>query len=189
MSGSTSKDVVMKSLSERLAETLSETRFDLKYTEVIRGGNRRPVSRRGISASELAEVCHAQHHGIVRKRADIHAPAARISQLVGELRIVLERFIDPESDRLGHAFPINQPGGDSLDRIRIRSDGLSDFEFKSTVENFANGLVQAAAIIGVDKTVQLLADWKRGEPVRFRTATFVNGLTLNAPLSPREDIE
>ena len=186
MSGSTSNDVVMKSLSKRLAATLSETRFDLNYTKVSKAGVRRPVSRLGISASELAEVCYAQDQGIVRKRADIHAPAAMISQLVGELRIVLERFIDPESDRLGHAFPIDQPGGASLHRIR--SDGLSDFEFKSTVENFANGLVQAAAIIGVDKTVQLLADWKRGEPVRFRTATFVNGLTLNAPLSPREDI-
>ena len=89
MSGSTSNDVVMKSLSKRLAATLSETRFDLNYTKVSKAGVRRPVSRLGISASELAEVCYAQDQGIVRKRADIHAPAAMISQLVGELRIVL----------------------------------------------------------------------------------------------------
>ena len=67
-----------------------------------------------------------------------------MSQLVEELRSVLGRFIDPDSDRIGHAFPIDQFGGFS--RHTIRSDGLSDFEFKSTVENFASGLVQAAAI-------------------------------------------
>ena len=110
-----------------------------------------------------------------------------ISQLVGELQIVLRRFIDPDSDRVGHAFPIDQFGGFS--RHTTRSDGLSDFEFESTVENFANGLVQASAIIGVDKAMKLLADWERGESVRFRTSTFVNGLTLNARLLPRKDVE
>ena len=113
-----------------------------------------------------------------------------MSQLVEELRSVLERFIDPDSDRIGHAFPI-----DSFDPFGSRSlhtarpDGLSDFEFVSSVENFANGLVQAAAIIGVDRAIQLLADWVRGEPVQFRTSTFVNGLTLNARLLPRKEIE
>ena len=59
-----------------------------------------------------------------------------MSELVGELRIVFERFIDPDSDRLGHAFPIDQFGGHKL--VRVRPDGLSDFEFESTVEDFAN---------------------------------------------------
>ena len=136
MSGPTSNDVVMKSLSERLAETLSETRFDLEYTEVTRDGKRKPVSRSGLDASKLAEVCHAQHHGIVSKSAYVRAPEAMMSELVGELRIVFERFIDPDSDRLGHAFPIDQFGGHKL--VRVRPDGLSDFEFESTVEDFAN---------------------------------------------------
>lgn len=110
-----------------------------------------------------------------------------MSQLVEELRNALGRFIDPDSDRIGHAFPIDQFGGSS--RHTARRDGLSDFEFVSSVENFANGLVQAAAIIGVDRAIQLLADWVREEPVQFRTSTFVNGLTLNARLLPRKDIE
>ena len=178
----------MKNLSERLAATLNETSFDLEYTEVTGNGDRRPISKCGISASDFAEVCHSEGHGIVRKRARVRAPETMISQLAEELRIVLGRFIDPDSDRLGHAFPTDPHVGNPI-LLRMRPDGLSDFEFQSTVENFANSLVQAAAIIGVDRAEQLIQDWKRGEPIRFRTSTFVNGLTLHAQLSPREDIK
>ena len=65
MSGSNSNNVVMNSLSERLAATLSETSFDLEYAN----GKRKSVTKRGLTASELAEVCHDQDHGIVSKRA------------------------------------------------------------------------------------------------------------------------
>ena len=41
----------MKSLSEQLAATLSETSFDLEYTEGKGDGKRKPVSRRAITAS------------------------------------------------------------------------------------------------------------------------------------------
>lgn len=180
----TSNDVVMNSLSEQLAATLRETSFDLEYA---RNGKRTAMTKRGLTASELAEACHVQDTGVVSKRAYVRASEAIMSQLVEEIRSVLGRFIDLDSDRIGHAFPIDQFGGSS--RHTARPDGLSDFEFVSSVENFANGLVQAAAIIGVDRAMQLLADWERGEPIRFRTSTFVNGLTLNAPLSPRKDIE
>ena len=187
MSGPNSNNVVMKSLRERLAATLRETSFDLEYA---RNGKRTAVTKRGLTASELAEACHAQSTGVVSRRAYVRAPKTIMSQLVDELRSVLGSFIDPDSDSIGHAFPIDSfdPFG-SRSVHTARSDGLSDFECVSSVENFANGLVQAAAIIGVDRAMQLLADWKRGEPVRFRTSTIVNGLTLDAPLSPRKDIE
>ena len=93
-----------------------------------------------------------------------------------------------KSDRLlGHAFPIDGPSGGAVHRTR--RDGLSEFEFKSKVQDFASSLVQAAAMIGVERTIQLLADWQAGDPIRFRTSTFVNGLILDSPLAPREDIE
>ena len=187
MSEFTSNDIVMNSLSEPLAATLRETSFDLEYA---RNGKRTAVTKRGLTASELAEACHAQGTGVVSRRAYVRVPEAIMSQLIEELRSVLGRFIDPDSDSIGHAFPIDSfdPFG-SRSLHTARSNGLSDFEFVSSVENFANGLVQAAAIIGVDRAMQLLTDWVRGEPVRFRTSTIVNGLTLDAPLSPRKDIE
>ena len=175
----------MNGLSERLSTTLSETKFDLEYTDPTVHGNRRSVLKKDLPASELAKIYHAQ--GIISKSVSIHAPEARMSVLVEELRIVLEHFIDPDSDCLGHAFPIDQFGG--YVSFRPRPDGFTDLEFESTVEIFANGLVQAAAIIGVGKAMQLLTNWKNGDSVRFRTSTFINGLTLNNRLSPREDLE
>ena len=187
MNGSASNDIALESLREQLGTTLSETRFDLEYTKVTGSGDQSAMSKRGLAASELAEVCQTRGHGIIRKRAYIRAPEAIMLKLVEELRVVMAPFIDPDTGRLGHAFPIDQFGGHSSHSSR--PDGLSDFEFESTVADFANGLVQAAAIVGVDRAIRLLADWKHGEPVRFRTSTFVNGLTLNAPISPRQDIK
>ena len=100
-----------------------------------------------------------------------------MSQLIGELRRVFGCFIDPSSDLLGHAFPIDAFGGSSI-AIRHRADGIPEFESKSTLVDFARCLVTAAAIIGVDRTIRLLAYWKCGAPVRFKTSTIVNGLTL-----------
>jgi len=154
MSGPNSNNVVMKSLRERLAATLRETSFDLEYA---RNGKRTAVTKRGLTASELAEACHAQSTGVVSRRACVRAPKTIMSQLVDELRSVLGSFIDPDSDSIGHAFPIDSfdPFG-SRSVHTTRSDGLSDFECVSSVENFANGLVQAAAIIGVNRAMQLL---------------------------------
>ena len=187
MNESASNDIALGSLREQLGATLSETRFNLEYAKVTGSSNQSPVSKPGLVASELAGLYQTQGHGIIKQRAYIRAPEARMLQLVEELRIVMAPFIDPDTDRLGHAFPVDQFGGHSSHTGR--PDGLSDFEFESTVTDFANGLIQAAAIIGVDRAIQLLADWKHGKPVRFRTSTFVNGLTLNARISPRQDIE
>ena len=188
MNGSASNDIALESLREQLGTTLSETRFDLEYTKVTGSGDQSAMSKRGLAASELAEVCQTRGHGIIRKRAYIRAPEAIMLKLVEELRVVMAPFIDPDTGRLGHAFPIDRFDGGHL-LHRNRSDGLSDFEFESAVADFANCLVQMAAIVGVDRVIQLLVDWKHGEPVRFWTSTFVNGFTLNAQISPRQDIK
>ena len=53
---------------------------------------------------------------------------------------------------------------------------------RSTPDNFAKSLLRAAAIIGVDKTTELLAAWKQGAPVLFRKSTVVNGLGSGRPI-------
>ena len=188
MNESVANDGDMKNLKERLAVILSETIFDFEYTEIRGDGKRTPVSKPGLSAAGLAENYNGQRRRMGSKRAEVRAPETMMSQLIGELRRVFGCFIDPSSDLLGHAFPIDAFGGSSI-AIRHRADGIPEFESKSTLVAFARCLVTAAAIIGVDRTIRLLADWKCGAPVRFKTSTIVNGLTLDAPLAPRADIE
>ena len=119
-------------------------------------------------------------------KAHIHAPSTEMSLLVDEIRSVFNCFINPDSDCLGHTFPIEHSISSSHS---MKPGGLYYFEAASTVKDFAKSLVQATAIIGVDRALQLLADWKSGEPFRFRTCTFIHGLILNEPLLPREDIQ
>lgn len=177
----------MNNLSKHLSSVLSETTFDLEYTEVTGVGKQKEMSKPGLTPAELAGFYLTWDYGMVDMRAVMHAPHIKMLQLAEEVRIVLGNFIDEDSDSLRHAFPINQLSH-SLSR-RIRPDGLPESEFETKTEYFAKGLVQAAAIIGVEKVEQLLTTWMRGEPVRFRTSTILNGLALNTRLSPREDIE
>ena len=176
----------MHILKDRLAAAVNEARFDFEYDDISGNGTRKRRSYRSLTAEEFASAYESQRHRAGTKRADCHVPDGAMLPLTAEVRNVLDDFIDPESDRLGHAFPIDRywssrsSGGEA---------GVSSLEFESTPENFTESLLRAAAIVGVDRATELLADWKCGEPMRFKTSTIVNGLVLDARYAPRDDIE
>ena len=167
-------------LNERLAAFLNEANFTVEYSE------HRKTTQDGVSAVQLREIYFRQEQQAIARRVRLHAPAALKKQLVNALRRVLDPFIDPETDEIGHAFPIE---GNQKGRHASRADGLYDEEFTSSLPDFANALVQAAAVIGVEAAIRLLADWARGEPVRVHMSTALNHLFLSASLSPRDDIQ
>ena len=176
----------MDILKERLAAAIGEATFSFQYDDIRGDGSRKNFSHRDLSAKEFASIYASERHRPGSKRADCHVPDGALLPLIAEVRNALEGFIDPGSGRLGHAFPI--------DRYRlIRNSGgeagVSNVEFESTPEDFSESLLRAAAIMGINKATELLGDWKRGEPIRFKTSTLVNGLVLNARYAPRDDIE
>ena len=175
----------MKTVNELLAAILSESSFDLEYTEITHDGRSKELPGRSVKASNLREVFDCYQDRIVKRRAYKQAPEALMSQLIEALRLVLGRFIDPESDRIGHAFPIE---GGSDTRATGGAGGLREFEFASSLSNFASALVQAAAIDGVETVTRSLADWKRGDPVRVLISTVLNSLPLSARVCPRDDL-
>ena len=135
---------------------------------------------------ELASVYESQRHRAGSKRADCLLSDGIMHPLIAEVRNALADFIDPESDHLGHAFPI-----DSCSVIRNTGGegGVAHLEFESTLEKFSESLLRAAAIMGVENVTKLLSDWKHGESIRFKTSTIVNGLVLDNRYCPRDDIE
>ena len=181
----TSEPTNMKTVNELLAAILSESSFDLEFTEITHDGRSKALPGRSVKASNLREVFDCYQDRIVKRRAYKQAPEALMSQLIEALRLVLGRFIDPESDRIGHAFPI-EGGGHT--RATGGSGGLLEFEFASPLSNFASSLAQAAAINGVDTVTRFLAEWERGEPVRVFISTVLNGLPLSARVCPRDDL-
>lgn len=176
----------MQILKERLAKALGEAHFDFEYDDVRGDGTKTKRSHRNLSVEEFASIYASQQYRAGSKRADCHVPDRTMLSLIAGLRNALERFIEPNSDRLGHAFPI-----DNYRVIRNSGGkiGICHTEFESTPEDFSESLLRAAAIMSVEKTIELLARWIRGEPVRFKTSTLVNGLTLNDRHTLLDEIE
>ncbi|MYN63780.1 MAG: hypothetical protein F4X11_01925 [Acidobacteria bacterium] len=169
---------MMDTLYEPLAAILNEASFEMEHGEGDGPGRR-------VSAAELRAIYSRVDAQAVRRRARLLAPSALLAQFVDALRLALEPVIDPDTDRIGHAFPIDM---DFDQRSTLQAGGYCDQEFTSLLPDFARVAVQAAAIIGVDATVRLLADWNRGEPVRLHLSTVLNNLPLSAAVSLRDDI-
>ncbi|MCY4671844.1 MAG: HEPN domain-containing protein, partial [Rhodococcus sp.] len=169
---------MMETLNERLAAILNEASFEVEY----RNGD---GPNRGVSAAELSALYFHPEEQAVNRRARLLTPRALLEQLVGALRLALEPFIDPDTDEVGHAFPISM---NCRGRTAFHNSGYCDKEFVSSLPNFARDLVQGAAIVGIGEITRLLAGWARGEPVRTHLSTVLNNLPLSAPVSVRDDI-
>lgn len=172
-------------LNELLADIVEEADFEITRTEVTDDGKNVPLWSRRVSASELREFYLGQQVQVVRSSASVYVPDALMSQLEGTLRQVLNDFVDPETDRIGHVFPT---AVNNSSYSKSRPDGLLDERNTSPLPDFSRSLVQAAAIMGVERVMKLLMDWKRGEPIRLYLSTVLNNLFLETSLSPRADI-
>ena len=131
----------MEMLKPLLAAILDEASFDLEYKETGHsGGSRRPSVER-ISAAELRELATRQGQQVLDRSVRVRASDQAMSGLVDALRQVLGRFIDPESDRIGHAFPVG--AANSYGCHSLRDNDLCDEEFTTPVRRIASALVQA----------------------------------------------
>lgn len=176
----------MNELRERLAAAIAKARFDLECVEVRGDGTRKRRELGDLSSEELASEYTSQRDRTGSMRIDCHVTDDTMESVVAEVRTELSEFICPRSGHLGHAFPIDQP---RVIRSSDGEEGIFHHEYESTPGDFARSLLQAAAIMGVDRTTELLAAWKQGGPVRFRASTVVNGVIVNDRYVPRHDIE
>ena len=175
----------MDDVKRALEAGLVEASFELERTVAAGGGGYGRPRNQCVSAAQLREFYVGKQEQTVKMRVRPHMPKEPKSRLVDALRAVLGRFIDPETDRIGHAMPVTED--DSIHE-RHRADGLVDAAFVSSLQGFADALVQAAAIAGVEETAQLLADWVGGKPVMFYECTVLDDVHLSAAVSPSEEI-
>ena len=113
------------------------------------------------------------------RHARLHMPDKLTPAFTDKLRLVLAEYVDPVADTVGHALPIpaNHRSFNS-----VGSNGLPTHARVSTVDHFGAMLVKGAAFVGVDRVVDALAAWTRGEPVTYRTCR-VAGLSIARPVT------
>ena len=180
----------MEHVIEALNAILEEARFDIEYREYAEfspaDGSRRGTLR-NVTASQLREVYGQEAEGRnVRVSVRQQAPEEVMLDLLNVLRDELEPFIDPETGRIGHTFPIE---GGSARQITGADGRLFHNEYHSELRDFARALVQAAAVMGVQSATGAMAAWCQGHPVEVRMATVLSGLLLSETAALWGDIE
>jgi len=109
------------------------------------------------------------------KSARVRMPDALKRNLSENLREVLRPYVDPNSDCVGHPIPMTGDRGEVHAPV-------------SSIDSFSEVLTRAAAVLGVDRVAELLDEWVRGEPVRYRECR-VAGLTLGHALTPVRGVD
>lgn len=93
------------------------------------------------------------------------------SVLTEQIRSLLDSFIDPVSDRIGLAFPLN---GSTGSHEKALADGTVKLTSGSTIDDFIMALVRGAAVLGARRMSALLDGLRTGDPVQHRVRTMLN---------------
>ena len=184
----------MASLKVLLDSILSRSRFDLGH-EALSGGrlSRSYASRADEVTSpeglrQLLEGARAtrQNASVVRA-ARLICDGDLISPLHDCLRYALDDFVDPASDRIGHAFPkMGLEAGD--EKSQFEANGLCIDSCVTPVSNFSRAIVKGSALVGSERVVSLLDGWVKGEPIRYRSCAILNGITVKQSVAPLDSI-
>ncbi len=176
----------MKDLSNLLQDVLKVTTFDVGHKEGDhvsydrREENRLQPDRLGAIFQENTWTVDL----LLARRAKLVCPPELFSQLLEVLRNKLSDYVDLDTDELGHVVPICKGQGltGGYDRM------LTDTRQVSSVTNFAEGLIKATSVVGVDAVVSLLDEWNKEEPVRFHASMLLKGLRVNRILEPMQGV-
>ena len=184
----------LAALRTSLQRVVTEARFDLG--RVISeypggGGTRTSYARREeevIGPERLREMCQGgsptDQEAQRARSARLCLPDHLTSDLAGSFRYALAPYHDPDSDCVGHAFPM---GSDRPGASRASPSGVYTHSEVSSIESFSATMTKWAAVLGVGPVTDLIASWTAGEPLAYRTCSIV-GLTLHRRIRPTKGV-
>ena len=179
-------------LRELLETAANRTTFDMGRQEF------RSDAIRSSFAARPGEVIDSDRFGgiastdnwnddfVAAERARPMVPDEPYSKLNEFLRCLLAEYIDPDSDRVGHAFPVN--GKNSYGSHSHGSLWLTRSAFVSELGELSYALVRAAAVLGAKKVSDLVSGWVQGRPVEYRSCGLINGLYIDVPVGPLDGV-
>ena len=155
------------------------------------------LSGRELSSSQfrdlLARRARSKRAAEEASEARVVVPDDLLARLIDDVRAELGEYVEPSTERIGHAFPVAPgvlaPGREPYARTTHEGDGVISFEAVSHVETFAGALAKGAAVLGGEPVANLVAGWLGGEPIRYQVRSILNGdRILPKPLSPMEGV-
>ena len=178
----------MENLKEILDSTLDKAKFDLgkrqeRRTQIVATYSRDPEDiilpdkmRAFASRENWGDKIAAQ-----ARSASVILSDEAFGHFLGAFKDLFEDFIDVKTGKIGHTFPMDSA---NYSFVRSESNGVTVQGFVSPVNEFANVLVRAAAILGTEKLTNMISRWIEKECVKYRTSAILNGLHLNTMLKP-----
>ena len=143
----------MQEMVKLLDEIVQQTKFEARHQGVFSLDKLRTQSRRD-----------KMHGGLTAASAKANVPEDSLETLVHELRPLLSRYIEPESDRIGYGI-VDLMGGAP----------------RPTIADFARILVRAAATLGPNRAVQLVFGWIEGKPLHYQVKILLSGVSIDQP--------
>ena len=152
----------MDNLREALEECVQTTQWLNKQQRIASRDLSLLYRRRRGSDSRLFELFRP-------KQSD-----ASINRLATQLRVLLERFVSSDTDRIGNGL-FSLMGGLSTMR-------------EPTVPQFAQTLLKPTIVLGPDRVIDLLSGWATGEPLRFQECALLEGVTIEQEIKLKEGV-
>ena len=182
----------MQQLKELLETAVSLTKFDMGQVQIRPEGTRSSYAGRPGEVIRLGEFCTIVNSNswndefISAQSAKLLVPEEPYSQLYGYLHDLLDEYIDSNTDRVGHAFPVN--GRNSYVYSSFEANGLDKSAFVSEVGDIAYALVRGAAVLGAERVIDLVSGWLEGAPVEYSTSTLIGELYIEEPIVPLDGV-
>ena len=178
----------MANLHELLDSILPNVRFDLGRDATHDGQPSRSYASRPDEVVTAAEISRmAERSGLdlqYAKHALLICPDELVAEIKDYLAVFLEDYVDPDTDKIGYAFPSIRPGF-SETLLDSQRNALVCEPSVTALDNFAKAAIHGSALVGSEKLEELLTSWKHGEPIQYRVCAILNGITtINESFTP-----
>ena len=126
-----------------------------------------------FTRDQLKEVSRRdkQTGGMIAAVAQAVIPEEQLDHMMPVFRNLLQDFINRETGRIGNGL-VNLAGG-------IPEPDLSDY---------VSILIRASAVLGGQRVAELLFGWIRGEWIKYKTISLLNGATIDESLALEEGL-
>ena len=177
----------MANLHECIDSILPNVRFDLGRDATHDGQPSRLYASRPDEVVTVDELSRMAERGGLdlqnAKRALLISPDELVAEIRDYLSVFLEDYVDPDTDKIGYAFPRIRPGF-SETLLASQGNGLGCESSVTALDNFAKAAIHGSALVGAEKLEELLTSWKHGEPIQYRVCAILNGITINESFTP-----